>query len=330
MYRLHFKKGELRQFITDAQNKLGVNSEKLGKYVGVSGRTINDWKREKFNPSNEIINKLSKLTLIPVPKHKILNKFWYVKKGAKLGGKRTYELYGLMGNKETRAKGGWMSWIKRKNNPDLWSKYLNTFSKPKESKELAEFIGIMLGDGGLTIGQITIYLSGITDQVYSEYVANLIKRLFDLEASVKENKKSHVLRVSISGINVVKYLVEKGLKIGNKVRLQVGVPDWIWKKKEYIKLCIRGLVDTDGCFTIHKYKVNGKEYRYPKMCFSNQSEPILDFVYKGLLRLGYNPKRTLKYDVWLHNQNEVKKYLTEIGISNIKPVVKEILTGGVR
>jgi len=330
MYRLHFKKGLLRQFITEAQNKLNVNAVELSKNLGVSGRTINDWKREKFKPNSVILEKLSTITGTPIPKHKILNKYWYVKKAAKLGGKRTYELYGLMGNRKTRAKGGWMSWIKRKNDPDLWKKYLNTFSKPKESKEFAEFIGIMLGDGGITTGQITIYLSAITDQEYAKFVKNLIKKLFDLNASISGNNKSHVLRVGISGINIVKYLVEEGLKVGNKVLLQVGVPDWIWKDKEYVKACIRGLIDTDGCFTIHKYKVNKKEYRYPKICFSNHSEPILDFVHKGLIDLGYNPKRTLKYDVWLHNQNEVKKYLKEIGTNNIKPVVKEIITGGVR
>lgn len=330
MYRLHFEKGKLSQFIIDVQNKLNLNSHDLGLKVGVSGRTINDWKREKYNPDNKSIEELSLKTKMSIPEHKKLSKYWYVKKGAVLGGKRTYELYGLLGNTESRKKGGFMSWYKRKNHSELWKKYLNTFSKPKESKELAEFIGIMLGDGGMTKGQFTIYLSGITDRDYSTYVKKLIKNLFDLNAGISENNKSHVIRISISGVNVVKYLEEKGLRVGNKVLLQVGVPEWIWKNKEYSKACIRGLMDTDGCFTIHKYKVKGKEYKYPKICFSNHSEPILNFIYKALLKLGYNPKRTLEYDVWLHNQNEVKRYLKEIGTNNTKPNVKKIIIGGVR
>lgn len=330
MYRLQFKMGELSRFIASAQNKLELDSEELGKRLGISGRTIRDWKREKFNPNNIAINKLSSLAGISIPEHKVLKEYWHVKKAASLGGRKRHELYGLLGNSETRRKGGLISWLRRKSNSELWEKYTNTFSKPGESKEFAEFIGIMLGDGGMTQGQITIYLSGITDREYSIFVAKLIKKLFDLEASINEKKEDHLLRVGISGINVVKYLVEKGLKVGNKVLLQVGVPDWIWKDKEYVKACIRGLIDTDGCFTIHKYKVNGKEYKYPKICFSNHSEPILDFVHKGLAGLGYNPKRTLKYDVWLHNQNEVSKYLKEIGTNNIKPNIKKILTGGVR
>ncbi len=318
------------RFISDVQEKLNFDSEELGKRLGISGRTIRDWKREKFKPNSDIIRKLGRLASIPIPKHGILNKYWYVKKGASKGGIRRFQLYGAPGNIESRRKGGFMSWLKRKNNSELWKKYTNTFSKPQESNKLAEFIGIMLGDGGMTDGQITIYLSGITDHQYSRFVANLIKRLFELKASINENKKEHLLRVGISGINVVKYLIEKGLKVGNKVLLQVGVPAWIWKNKEYIKACIRGLIDTDGCFLIHKYKVNNKEYKYPKICFSNHSEPILDFVHKSLLKLGYNPKRTFEYDVWLHNQNEVKRYLQEIGTNNFKPVVKRILKGGVR
>ena len=329
MYRFSFKKGDLRQFIQQAEAVLDLSLDKIAKKLKVSTRTLRDWKREKFNPNSVILEKLSSLTGISIPKHKILNKYWYVKKGAKLGGVKTYKLYGLLGNRETRAKGGWMSWIKRKNNPDLWKKYLNTFPKPRESKDLAEFMGIMLGDGGITSGQIIVYLSSITDKKYSIYISNLIRKLFNLKPSILENRSSHVLRVSLSGINVVKYLVSIGLKVGNKVHLQVGVPKWIWKKKEYVKRCIRGLMDTDGCFTIHKYKVKGKEYQYPKIVFSNQSEPILDFVYRGLLYLKYNPKRTLKYDVWLHNQNEVMRYLKEVGTNNIKLSIKKIL-GGVR
>lgn len=330
MYRLKFKRGDLNRFIQSVEIKLDISVKEMAKRLNVSARTLRDWKREKFNPNDEAIKKLSGWSLISIPKHIILNRYWYVKKGAKLGGIKAYKLYGLLGNKETRAKGGWMSWIKRKNDPDLWKKYLNTFSKPQESKELAEFIGIMLGDGGMTKGQITIYLSSVTDRQFAKYVVGLIKKLFDLKASIKNVQKSHILRVSLSGINIVKYLIEKGLKIGNKVHLQVGVPDWIWKKNEYIKACVRGLIDTDGCFVIHRYSVKGKKYQYSKLSFSNKSEPILNFVYQGLKRLGYNPKRTIDYDVWLHNQNEVKRYLKEIGTKNIKPNVKKILSGGVR
>lgn len=327
MYRLHFKRGKLREFITKVKNKLDVSSQQLGKKVGLSGRTINDWKREKFKPNNVVLEKLSLMTGIPIPNHKILNKYWYVKKGASKGGMRRFKLYGAPGNIESRRRGGQISWFKRKNNLILLKKYMNNFIKPRESKILAEYVGIILGDGSIHRDQCIIYLSSKTDQQYAIFVQKLIKDLFHLPVSLRKANNDNVLRVSISGINVVKYLVSKGLKVGNKVHLQVGVPSWIWKKSEYLKACIRGLIDTDGCFAIHSYVVNRKRYNYPKICFSNKSEPLLDFVYQVLKKLGYNPKRTVDFDVWLHNQNEVKKYLKEIGTNNVKPNVKRIIGG---
>lgn len=327
MDRLSFNSGELNTFIKEVQTRLGVNSNQLAKLVGLSGRTIRDWRRELFNPSNEAVLKLSLLSGIPIPKHRILSRYWYTNKAAKLGGKRTYELHGLLGTKETRSKGGKNSWAKRRNNPELLKKYMNSITKPEESTDLAEFIGIMLGDGGLTTYQCTIYLSSETDQEYAKYIKKLIRKLFNLTPGIYKHKKWKMLKVSVSGINLVEYLKQKGLCIGNKVLLQATVPQWIWDTPEYMKVCIRGLIDTDGCFALHKYKVNRKEYCYPKICFSNRSQPLLDFVYQGLKQLGFNPKKTYKYGVWLHNQNEVRKYLKEIGTRNLKPSVKRVLGG---
>lgn len=327
MHRLSFSKGELRRFIEEVQDKLRMSSGELAKLVNVSGRTIRDWKREKFNPSSGSMLELGRLSGIPIPRYKVLSKYWYITKAAKLGGRRSYELYGLLGTKETRSKGGKNSWLKRKNNPVLLKKYTNSIIKPEESIDLAEFIGIMLGDGGLTRYQCIIYLNSDTDIAYAQYIKMLIKRLFDFTPSVYKQNKDRVIRVSVSGVNLVEYLRFKGLNIGDKVHLQVGVPDWIWSQLDYIKACIRGLIDTDGCFALHRYKVNKKEYCYPKICFTNRSEPLLDFVFQGLRKLGFNPKRTYKYSVWLHNQNDARRYLKEIGTRNLKPSVKEILGG---
>lgn len=327
MDRLSFNPGLLKKFIADVRVKLGLDTNELALLVGLSGRTIRDWGEEKFNPSSEAILKLSRLSGVPIPKHKILSQYWYTTKAAKLGGKRTYELHGLLGTKETRSKGGKNSWLKRRNNPELLKKYMNSITKPKESTDLAEFIGIMLGDGGLTTYQCTVYLSSETDQEYAKYVKELIKKLFRLTPGIHKHKKWKMLKVSVSGMNLVEYLKQKGLCIGNKVLLQAAVPQWIWSKPEYMRVCIRGLIDTDGCFTLHKYKVNKKEYCYPKICFSNRSQPLLSFVYQGLKQFGFNPKKTYKYGVWLHSQNEVRRYLKEIGTRNLKPSVKKILGG---
>ncbi len=327
MDRLSFKAGELRSFLGQVEIKLGVSPNELAKLIGLSGRTIRDWKREKFKPTKVHILKMSNLSKIKIPQYENLPLYWNISNAAHLGGKRAFELYGPLGTKESRAKGGKSSWFKRRNSPELWNKYTVPIIKPKESVDLAEFVGIVLGDGGLTHFQCVIYLNSDTDQDFAHYVKDLTNRLFGLEARIYESKKEKVWRVSISGVNLIEYLRSKGLSIGNKVDLQVGVPDWVWSRLDYVKACIRGLIDTDGCFTLHRYKVRGKEYCYPKICFTNRSEPLLDFVFQGLKQLSFNPKRTYKYGVWLHNQNEARRYLKEVGTRNVKPSVEKILGG---
>lgn len=329
MYRMDFEKGKLKKYIQKIQDRLNLSLEEIAEKLDISARTLRDWKREKFKPNSKIIQKINQISGISIPSHKILPSYWFTTKAANLGGIKRIKLYGNFGTQESRSKGGIMSALKRKTDPELWKKYTNSFNIPKKSEELAEFIGIMLGDGGLTYFQCTIYINSLTEQEYAKYIKNMIKRLFNYEININKKKKENVLILGISGVNIVKYLKGIGLSLGNKVKLQVGVPDWIWEKDVYIKACLRGLIDTDGCFFQHRYTINKKEYQYYKMCFSNKSEPLLDFVKKGLEKLGFHPKRTYISDVWLHNQNEVKKYLKEIKTHNIKPVIKKII-GGVR
>lgn len=58
MDRLSFRNGELRNFMKQVQNTLEIESNELGKLLGLSGRTIRDWKREKFKPTKDHIFKM--------------------------------------------------------------------------------------------------------------------------------------------------------------------------------------------------------------------------------------------------------------------------------
>ena len=248
-------------------------------------------------------------------------------KAARLGGLKTMSLYGPPGTPEGRSKGGRVSWSRRKNNPDLWKKYTNSFKNPRESKYLAEFIGIMLGDGGLSENQCTIYLNSETDKDYAKYVVNLMTKLFGAKPAVYKSDKEKLLRLVLSGVNLIKILKSKGLKVGNKIKNASKVPRWIYLNTEYTKLCIRGLVDTDGCFAIHKYSVKGKKYTYIKLCFTSGSILLLNFVNDSLKNLGYTPKLFSNLNVWLYNQSEVKRYLREIGTRNRKLGVRMLERG---
>ena len=80
---------------------------------------------------------------------------------------------------------------------------------PKKSNRLAEFVGILLGDGSITKNQISITLNRIVDSEFSFYVKHLVDNLFSVKSSVYERKKESVLNIVVSRIKIVKFLVKK-------------------------------------------------------------------------------------------------------------------------
>ena len=294
-----------------------LSPRELAKIAKIHPRSFFDWRRARLSPTITAMKLFSTRFNVSLPdSEKILVQRWLKKKieASRKGALVRYQKYGELGTPEGRKKGGINSIKKRK----LLGNFVKPIKVPTEDEDLAEFIGIMLGDGGLTYFQCVVYLNSETDNDYAYYVVDLLERLFGLRAKIYKSKKEKVWRIVISSVNLVKYLQIKGLSLGSKVRLQLGVPNWVWSKPEYVKACLRGLIDTDGCFVIHRYKVNGKQYAYPKIAFTNRSAPILDFVYEGLSQLGFKPKKSLQKQVWLYNKNEVRRYLGEVGTRNFK------------
>ena len=110
------------------------------------------------------------------------------------------------------------------------------------SKELAEFVGILLGDGHLNQTQIMVTL-GSKDE-YTDYVCGLIEYLFEVKAKVFITPKGHYV-VYIGSTMLVRWFLEMGL-VFNKVKSQVDVPRCVFSKKIYMGSALRGLIDTDG------------------------------------------------------------------------------------
>lgn len=329
--RLALRIGEQTNYLKNVVSKSNLSIEGLAKIVGVHHRTFIDWIKEKNHLplfAARILN--HKFSVVLPENEDILIARWkeLKREASRKGGKALIKKYGSFATAEGRKKGGQVSWQRRKNNKEILPKYSHIITRPEESVDLAELVGILLGDGGLTHFQCVIYLNSETDVAFSKYIQNLCKKLFGIIPAIYKSKKVKLLRVSISSVNLIEYLLEKGLILGNKVKLQVAVPRWVYKNKEYIKACIRGLIDTDGCFIINKYKVKKREYKYPKMIFCNSSIPLLNFVIDGLKACGFTPKNHGNKYIWLSNQAEVRRYLREIGTRNYKPTVKLILESG--
>lgn len=319
--RIKFLPGQQKIFLQSVQTKSRLHPDELAKLAGIVPRSYRDWKREKMNitlAAGLFFQKKFGILLPENPEAMVLRWKEFKILLSRKGGIACYRKHGSPGTIEGRKKGGVKALsilrakgiVPERKKYDLPSKY---------NEELAEFVGILLGDGGITREQTAITLNSEADKDYVLYVNELENKLFNARPKNIKRNDSKAIVIYLNGINLVDYLIKIGLKVGNKVKQQVDVPDWIKKSKEFRIACVRGLMDTDGGVFLHKYKVNGKVYAYKKICFTNRSVPLLIFVNDVLEEIGLTPKLITKVEnkkVWLYNKQEVEQYLNTIGSHN--------------
>ncbi|MFA5333677.1 MAG: LAGLIDADG family homing endonuclease [Candidatus Nanoarchaeia archaeon] len=196
---------------------------------------------------------------------------------------------------------------------------LKIIKKINKSKELAELIGIILGDGCLYFNSIGSYSVKIAGHLILEkdYLINFVKPLIDKLFNIKSNIeiKTHEMLVSVYSKELILKLEEFGLKRGNKVKNNIGIPEWIMNENEFLKPCIRGLIDTDGSI----FKMSNKNPNLLRIGFKNHSIKLLNDTREGLIQLGFNPSKIITNShFFISRQNEIKKYIKTITFNNIK------------
>lgn len=254
----------------------------------------------------------------------LVDEAWVLK--SRLGGIRRNRLHGNPGTPEGRSKGGRIAIRSLRQNPrtakNVGFVLRKKITYPKRSKELAEFFGVILGDGGIPSGlQLTISFNKEKDEHYAEYLGRAIKKLFGLQHHISARKNCNGADVVVSSASLIDFLLKQGLVKGNKVKNQVDVPCWIQKKSEYRIACVRGLMDTDGGFYWHRYRSRGREYEYLKLCFTNASRPLLNFMYAALRKLGIRAYLN-GIHVSVYALDELKKYFFMVGSHNPKHIAK--------
>lgn len=319
---LKFLPGDQTKFIENILNESGLSIEQISNIVSVSSRNFRDWKREKITISKEAAVYLSERYNIKFPeKIEDLEKRWHVffSLKSKPAGLAYKAKYGNPGTEFGRIKGGQKT-LKLLRQKGIIPQIVY-FRKPRKSKKLAELVGILLGDGSIGKLQVSITLNSIMDLDYSNYVRKLCNSIFNKNPKVRKRNNANALDIYYNGENLTKRLIDLGMVIGNKVKKQVDVPNWVKQDRKYSLMCLRGLMDTDGGVFIHQYKVNGKIYNYKKICFTNHSIPLLDFVYQTLKSNNLHPKiikqkNMVNKKVWLYNSHEIDKYFDLVGSSN--------------
>ena len=211
---------------------------------------------------------------------------------------------------------------------------LKNIKIPKKDEKLAEFIGILLGDGnihcykkGKKIGTYMVRIAGdsIKDFEYlTKHVSNLCEDLFGVKTKLYKQKGSSELMVIMHSRLIVDFLRKMGLRPGNKIDNQSTIPRWVWKNNKYLKACIRGLIDTDGSV----YELKPQWPGLYQINFENRNITLLKDLREAFLKLDFKisnicGKRTKEgTKIYLTRKDQIEKFYKEIGFSNPKHIVK--------
>ncbi len=203
---------------------------------------------------------------------------------------------------------------------------LKQISFPEDSMHLAEFYGVMLGDGNSHkvnfyksrnykrgVYRIRIVGDANLDKSYLvHYVKPLIEGLFSIDVLVGRFKNTNAMYLESYSLELVDFLEKKGFKPGNKIKNKLEIPKWIKDNKKYLISCIRGLYDTDGSV----YKLTNQNSH--QICFTNVNKVLMNDVRNSLLGLGINCSKISNKDLYITRKSELRKFLKLIGFNNLR------------
>lgn len=293
----------------------------LASEMKISGRQLRDIRNGIYSLPDNLSKIISKRFRLDLPKNYILKKdMWFLPEASSLGGKRRFELHGSPATMEGRRKGGFNSLKthKLKNNGFKLSKEI---SLPKDMIKLAEFIGILAGDGNQSLWQTKISLNLRTEMDYARYVIRLTNELFGLSAGTHERERISAIDVVISSNRLVRYLHNKGVPIGNKIAQKLNVPSWIHEHRTWEIAYLKGLFDTDGCAYVDTHRYKNKTYRHLCVAFTTYSSKLLNSIHKILQNLGYSPTFNVGRNILLRREREVLRFFEEFKPSNKNHVI---------
>lgn len=189
---------------------------------------------------------------------------------------------------------------------------------PSESKDLAELMGVVFGDGGINNPwQLVISMNSIADKDYSIYCKTLLEKLFQIDVTTRKRPNQNTLVLVCSSTNLVDFLVSKGATRGNKVTQNLDIPRWIIRNNSFSKAFVKGLTDTDGCLYIHKHNVKNRQYSNIGYCLTNYSSKVLRSVKSILERNGIAAHISKEGRcIYLYKNQDIKRYLEVFETSN--------------
>lgn len=202
---------------------------------------------------------------------------------------------------------------------------------PEKSEELAEFIGILTGDGFMNYyekrQEFVIDIAGnkLKDKDYLEnFVSSLVKELFNLTPCFIIKKDQNSINLRIRSKSIFYFLKECEFPVGRKG--EIIPPQWIMKEDLLFRRFIRGIFDTDGYLCLK----NKEGKKYPVIGLVSKSISLLESIkyfleyfnitsYIGSHNSNNNPrykKEWIVYKLQISGNKNVNLFFKEIGSRN--------------
>jgi len=191
-------------------------------------------------------------------------------------------------------------------------------------KNLAELIGVILGDGSLGVYKrqgrkcrqfrLKITLNSEKDFDYSKYVSALIKDVLKIKPYRYKRKNEKTLDLIITNKQAVKKLIEIGLHESPKWNNAVIPAKFL--RRDLSLLVMRGYMDTDGCISV--FDNNG--IIYPRIEMKICPSPMQAQFIRILEENGFSPRvndiGNGKVRIMLAGVKKLRKWNNTIGFSN--------------
>ncbi len=298
--RVFMRLPDQKQFVRSAKMKCNLTWKEIGKLCGVNGNTakVDYGFRGSTLPLDGALG-LSNISGIPLPPHRLLPANWGQIKSAQMTSRKAY--------------------LK---NPSSYS------------EELAELLGILMGDGCLYRGydkeerseKYFTYISGHSHEFryYEAVIRPIFKKLFDVQGYFYRRRNQNSLVLVIKSKRIYDFLKSAGMPERTKnTNKKFTIPEWIMKNPNFIKACIRGLTDTDGTV----FKSHG---RWVNFQYKFASKPLTRSLHRAFVKIGYHPTRVKKnlrfnpksgktsvcWQFYLSQHGDVDRFVREIGFSN--------------
>lgn len=306
-----------KQFIKEALAQYTGSLTELAKLIKIHPRTLREYRAGRYRLNSHRAHMIEQVTGVVAPKGlPSFDQRKHLRSISKKGGKGLIAKYSRVPVDETTRKRAWKDWWKREGRNKTC--YKHAMRVPERSTQLAELVGIILGDGGISTYQITITLAK-TEHAYARYIQTLVTDLFGIPVSLHDRESHGASDVRISSREcVLFFLSECGFSVGSKITQAARIPKWIMENPEYRIACLRGTLDTDGCIFLETHSsYKDRKYSYPRLNITIYIPKLIKQLFEIMTSLGLHPKiRRGGKAVQLENLAEICKYMEVVGSSN--------------